>query len=86
MASKFGVFAQDVYRASLPSFVNIHKKSIGAMVYKCMQSVGIDKHFASFVSKRISVSSSYESSIQSLMDNTNIVAKKFRVDINRLPI
>ena len=80
MASKFGVFTQEVYRASLPSFVNVHKKSIGAMVYKCMLNVGIDKYFASFVSKRISISSRYESSIRSLMDNSNILAKKFRVD------
>ena len=50
------------------------------MVYKCMLNVGIDKYFASFVSKRISISSRYESSIRSLMDNSNILAKKFRVD------
>ena len=82
LASKFGVYVQDVYRTSLPSFINIHKKVIGSIVSKCMLNMGIDKCFASYVAKRISISvtSSYESAVRDLLDNSNLLAKRFRLD------
>ena len=80
LVNKYGIYVQDIYRTSLPSYVNVHKKTMGSVVSKCLLNMGVDKCFASFVAKRISISASYESSIRVLLDNTNSLAKNFRLD------
>ena len=77
LVNKYGIYVQDIYRTSLPSYVNVHKKTMGSVVSKCLLNMGVDKCFASFVAKRISISASYESSIRVLLDNTNSLAKNF---------
>ena len=76
---QFKFIVRDIYRIIIPAHVDKNLKSIQKMAYNTMISCGILHTIAKFISRRISVTTSYYSSIGRLMDNSKLAAKEFNI-------
>ena len=74
------ICAANLVYTSIPANIKVSKKAIRKVIFKCMVQSNIDRSFASFVAKKISIAKSYGESIREILDNTNTMAKKFNKD------